>query len=414
MSVPNNILQQVITYQESGLAAAQNFGPFINTSNKKFLNFEDRIANLGSSVSFDLVPRFSTVNNLVVSFEAAEQRTQTLTVDQQISTSFAFTDQQFIFNVETYMSKFGRSAIAEIASNIEANVAENAVTNTYRFYGDGVTAINSYFQLAEALALFRTYGVPKGMTKGYLLDTAIPAIINNGLAQFSTNRNNEIANSWELGEFSQCDWYISNLLPTHIAGTEGQAGTTLTVVSTTLNSQGQVIAITFSGTDSATDANSIKQYDKLQFVDNVSGKPNMRYLTFVGHKPSAAKVQFQATANAGAVGSQVTVSINPPLQAASGKNQNINNPIVAGMQCTVLPSHKAGMLTAGDPLYLAMPRLPNETPFPTANMADPDTGASIRQYYGSLFGQNARGMVYDCIWGSTAVAEDSMAIIFPI
>ena len=415
MSVPANILQQVITYQESGLAAAVNFSAFVKTSNTKFKNFNSIEANLGDTVSFDLVPRFTTQNSLVVSFESSVQRVQNLTVDQQISTAFAFTAQQFIFNVEDYMQKFGRSAIAEIGANIEANVAQNAVTNTYRFYGNGVTPINSYNDLATALAFFRTYGVPKGEAKGYILDTSVPQVVTSGLAQFAPSRNDDIAMSWELGNFSNCEWYTSNLLATHTAGTEGDAGSTLTVVSVTKNADGGVISITFSGTDGASDSNSVKQYDKFQFVDNVSGQPNMRFLTFVGHKPSTAKVQFQSTADAASTGgSQVTVLVNPPLQAAAGKNQNINNEIAAGMQCQVLPSHRAGLLTAGNPLYLAMPRLPDEVPFPTANASDPDTGVSIRQYFGSQFGQNARGMVYDAIWGSTLVAEDSMALIYPL
>lgn len=415
MAIPANILQNVATYQMSSLASAQNYACFIKTANKKFKDFQNLTGNLGQTVTFDLPPRFSTTNDLVVTFQAAEQRVQNLTVDQQISTAFEFTAQQFIFNVEDYMQRFGKSAVAEIASSIEANVAENAVTNTYRFYGDGITPITSYTQLAKALSLFRTYGVAPGMTRGYISDVAVPDIIGSGLSQFAMDRNNEIANSWELGAFSSCDWYQSNLLATHIAGTEGNAGSVLTVVSTTLDADGAVIAITFSGTNAASDPDSIKQYDKLQFVDAVSGFQNMRYLTFVGHKLSAAPVQFQATADAASTaGSQVTVSVNPPLQVNAGKNQNINTAIVAGMQCTVLPSHRAGLITSGDPLFLAMPKLPVEVPYPTASENDPETGAALRMYYGSQFGQNARGMVYDQIWGSTLVAEDAMAIIHPL
>jgi hypothetical protein len=72
------------------------------------------------------------------------------------------------------------------------------------------------------------------------------------------------------------------------------------------------------------------------------------------------------------------------------------------------------MITAGNPLFLAMPQLPDQVPYPTANAYDPDTGVSIRQTYGSVFGQNTYGMIYDCIWGSTLVPEMSMALIFPL
>lgn len=416
MTVPSNILQTVQTYQMSGLAYLQNLNCFISTANTKFKDFEKLTANLGDTVTFDLPPRFTTTDSLVATFQPADQRVQPLVVSQQISTSYAFTAQQFLFNTEDYMKRFGMSAAEEISANIEANVATNCVTAPYRFYGDGVTPINSYAQLASALAMFRNYGSAKGMAKGYLQDTAIPSIVNSGLNQFALKRNDEIAMSWELGEFSRCEWYMSNLLPVQIAGTAGQEALTLTVVSTTLDSSGAVIAITFSISGSpGADANMVKANDKFQFNDGVSGQPNLRYLTFVGHQPSAVPVQFRATADAASNGgSDVTVSIYPPLQANATNAQNLSYPIVAGMQCSVLPSHRAGMITAGDPLFLAMPRLPEEVPYPTASSVDPDTGVSYRQYYGSLFGQNTRGMIHDCIWGSVAVPEYTMSLIFPL
>ncbi len=229
------------------------------------------------------------------------------------------------------------------------------------------------------------------------------------------DRGNKEAMSWEIGKFSNADWFQSNLLKTHTAGSEGVFGSTLTVVSTTLNSDGGVIAITFSGCHGASDAASVLAFDKFQFSDGVSGQPNMRFLTFIGHEVSQSPVQFAATANAASTsGSQVTVSINPPLQAAQGQNQNINNPIVAGMQVTVLPSHRCGLIIAGDPLFLAMPKLPGQEPFPTSVVQDPDSGASIRQYWGTLFGQNQQGMIHDAIWGSTLVPEYSMMVALPL
>jgi hypothetical protein len=229
-------------------------------------------------------------------------------------------------------------------------------------------------------------------------------------------RNDEIANSWELGEFSNSDWYQSNLLPIHTAGTEGQTQTTLTVVSFTQNGPGGSIdTITFSGTHAATDANSVKQYDKFQFQDGVAGLPNVRFLTFIGHKPSANPVQFQATLDAASTGgSQVTITINPPLQAAMTNDQNLTTQIQAGMQVLGLPSHRSGLITAGDPLFLAMPRLPEQVPFPTASATDPETGVSLRLTYGTIFGQNQMGMIHDAIWGSTLVPEYAMALVFPL
>jgi len=399
----------------ANLALLQNLNCFISTFNTKFKDFNKIQANRGDTVTFDLPPRFISNPSLIAVFQDAEQRVQSLTVDQAENIAYQFTAQEFIFNVEDYMEKFGKSATAEMGAVVEANVAQNCVTAPYRFFGDGINPINSYTQLAQALALFRNYGAATKNTIGYLSDVAVPTIIGSGLTQFATNRNNEIANSWEVGSFSRTDWCQSNLLPVHVAGTEGEQDTTLTVVSVVTDADGGISAITFSGTNAAADADSIKNNDKLQFQDGVAGQPNMRYRTFIGHEVSANTVQVRVTADAASTaGSEVTVQITPKLYNAAGRNQNTNNLVAAGMQVKALPSHRAGMIISGDAGYLAMPQLPEETPFPTGNAYDPDTGVSMRMYHGSKFGLNERGMVHDAIWGSTVVPEYAMSLIFPL
>ena len=412
MAVPNNILQQVQTYQLSNLAYLQNLNCFVATANTKFKNFEKMTANLGDTVTFDLPPRFTTAASLVATFQSADQRVENLTVDKAINVSYAFTAQQFIFNVEDYMSKFGKSAVMEMSAEIEADIATVCVEAPYRFYGDGVSQINSYGQLAAALAMYRNYGAAKDETKFYLSDIAQSAIVNTGLNQFAQDRNNKSANSWDVGDFDRAAFYVSNLLPVHTAGTIGEDGTVLTVVSVVKDANDAVIQIVFSG--AGTDNDAIKEFDKGQFVDGVSGQPNMRYLTFIGHKVSSNPVQFRVTADAASSAGAVTVDVYPPLKASAGNTRNLNFAIAAGMQVTFLPSHRAGMITAGNPLFLGMPMLPEEVPFPTGNEIDPDTAVSIRMYYGSLFGQNQRGMIHDAIWGKKCVPEYAMSVIFPL
>lgn len=415
MSAPSNILVAVQTYQESLLGALQNYACFLSTSNKRFENFQNFVGQLGTTVQIKLPYRFNTVNSQVAQFQAIEQRFATLTVDNAISSSIEVTSAEFIYNLENDMERMVRDMAAEIGTNIEANLATVAESKPYRFYGSPSTPFTSKYQLSAALTQFRNIGMPKTMTKGYITDTCVDAIVANDLAQFVMNRNEKEANSWELENFSACDWYRSNLLPIHTAGSEGNAASTLTVVSVTKDSDDAVTSITFSGTSAASDANSVKLHDRFVFNDGVSGKPNMRFLTWIGHKPSASPVQFRATANAASTGgSQVTVSIYPALKASAGKNQNINNEIVAGMQCSVLATHRVGMVTANDPFYLAMPRLPSTEPFASATQYDPDTGASLRVYQGERFGQNERGVIVDGIYGFTAIPEYTQAIIFPV
>lgn len=414
MPLPDNTLQTVQTYQMSGLAFFQNLCCFVATANTRFKDFNNFEAQLGATVGFELPPRFTTKNSLVASFEGIEQRVLTLTLDKEISSSYAFSSQELILNVEDYMKRLGTGAIREIGTKIEAEVAKVCLQG-YRFYGNGVTPINSYNQLAQMNAQFREYGVAPGRLKAYLSNLTVPSIIANGLNQFANDRNNEIAQSWEVGAFDDTDYYRSNLLPIHTAGTEGQEQSLMTVVSVTANSEGGVTSITFSGADTASDPSSVKENDLFQFNDGVSGQPDLRFKSFVGHHDVDLAVQFRVTADAAATaGSEVTVTIDPPLQAASGRNQNINTEIVAGMQGRFMPSHRAGMLVCDDAFYLAMPRLPDQAPFPTGNAIDPDTGVSIRQTYGTLLGQNTQGFILDALYGYRAVPDYCMRVLFPL
>ncbi|CEG60961.1 hypothetical protein [Legionella micdadei] len=431
---PNNILQQVQTYQRSGLALLQNLCCHVATANTKFIDFDKIQANLGSSITFDKPPRFSTVAGLVASFQPAVQQVQTLVCDQANNTSFSVTSQQRIFNLEKgeedYMRVFGKSAIAELATKVEGNVALNwasavrsQLDNTlntfsgpYRYYGNGTTALTSYQQLAQAIMFFKNYGSVAEGIKVYLPDTVVPSIVGNGLNQFVPHRNDEIAMSWEVGDFGTplVSYYQSNLMPIHVSGNTGVNQQVLTVVSTNDPTGQNVTQITVSGA-TASDANAVFAGDLFSFQDGVVGFDNMRYLTYIGHFPSANPVQFRATANAAAnAAGVVTINITPALNWAGGQNQNLNNPIQAGMQILGLPSHRCGGILGGDAFYLAMPQLPEQSPYDTANEYDEDTGVSLRLTYGSLFGQNETGMIYDETHGSVIVPEYSMRFIVPL
>ncbi len=440
MSTPINILQTVQTYQKAELAWLLNSFVGISMSNKKFKNFNDLVANLGDTVTFDTTPRYISYAGLVITEQPSVQRVQSLICSQAANVSAAYTDQQFIFNVRDYMDRFGMSAMKELGSLIESDILKNFISGVvvndpqnasfgssqvdsgpFRFYGDGITPINSFTQLAQSVANFEDFGAATHKMMGILPVANIPAIVGTGLNQFAMQRNNDIAMSWELGKFSNTEWYESNLLPVHVSGTIGNSAApnnVMTVVSTNDPTGANVTSITFSEPTSGTDANAIKAGDLFQFNDGVAGKPNMRFLTFIGHRPSQQPVQFRAIADAASVGGAVTVRIQTingvGLVWLQNQNQNLNNAISAGMTVTPVPSHRAGILMSGDQFYMAMPRLPDESPFTTAHMTDSDSGASIRHYFGSQFGLNNRAYVRDAIWGSTLVAENSMRYIFPL
>lgn len=406
-----NQLIDVTTYQRAMLALLRNSYVYVAKANTKFKNPQNFTGNLGDSIDFDLpIKQVANRTSLVVSsFDPVIQRKQTLTVDEPITVANAYTAQERIFNVDEFMDDIGRSAVAEIGDGVEGNVALNNLTHTYRMYGNGVNDINSSQQLAQAAANYRNTGAPKGRLCGIIPDIKAPAIVGNNLNNlFVLNNNEKQYMSWEIGSFSQVDWYTSNLCPTHIAGGVGQRQDTLTVVS--INAAGT--QLTLSGAQNG-EVGAVQENDVLTFQDTGGV---IRYLTEHGHQVSQQPVQVRATANADADGGgQVVVDIFPALNSTAGDAlRNISTPVVAGM--TLLPnqSHIAGLLFYQPALMLGMPRLPDQAPFPTANEVDPESGISMRLTYGSKLGENQTGFIHDAIWGSTLVDEYAMRMAFTL
>jgi hypothetical protein len=422
MSTPTNTLQQVITYQRAGLAYLLYHGCFVPTANHKFNNFQTFAGNLGDTVSYDLTYRVTAQNSLVGSPQGLVQRKRTLTVDQQKLVPYAFSNQQVLFNMneQSYMDYIGRAALTEISYAVESFVAQLAETRPYRYFGDGVTQLNSITQVANMLAQYRAYGSAMDYDlKVYWPLTVTPNISSSAANQFVIKRNEEIMSKWMVSDWQGVEFYESMLLPTHTAGNVGnQIGSSniLTVINTNDPTGNNITQITFSGA-AASDFDAIKQYDGFTFLDNVGSLPNQRYLTFAGHiQNGLVPVQCQITADAGSTaGGQVTVSITPALCATPGnQNQNLTYNVVAGMQVQVLPSHICGMIVGGNALFFAMPPLPDQSPYITSRERDPITGIATRLYTGAIPGQNEITWWHDCIYGADAVPEYLMKIVIPL
>lgn len=412
----SNTFVDVATFQNASLALLLNEYGVISNLNTKFNEFNKIEAQLGSTITFQLPIRISGINNLNVigSFQPVTQRFETLTVgtpETQYAVPFGVTASQLVLNAEQYLDYFGQSCTADLGTKIEGQIARDILKSTYRFYGSPSNPVNTYPKLAESIAMFNDYGSAKNNRKALLPNLSVSSIVASGVNQFVMDRNERIAESWMVGEFYNTQFIRSNLLPTHISGTVGNDNLTLTLTS--IDPTGTLL--TFSG---ASALGTVNEDDKLYFTDNVVGKPNLRYLTFIGYVPCGNPVQVRATSSVTADGlGNITIPVFPALiYDATGQNanRNLNHDISGGgFEAKILPDFKCGVIWSGDAWFLGMPALPEVTPFPTSTKADPETQISIRHYYGAQFGSNFYGYIQDAIWGSKLVPEYSMALIFP-
>lgn len=412
----DNILQNVQTYQKSDLGPLYICNPLIFTANKMFDDFQNFSGNLGDTVTFDKPIKLIGQDSLVANFEPINQRVQTLKVDQQFNVAIQGNAQQFIFNLDYYMDRLGLPAIRRIGGRISEDVATLAETATYRCYGDGRSPINSFAQLDQALESMRDYGDPGFPTRGYLPSTVISAIINSGINQFVPQRNEEIAQTWMLGDFAACSWYRVTNMPKHISGAFGNIDpATLALTISAISADGTSITFTSSG---GTESQAFAAYDVITIDPN--NAVGAFFLQFTQYNTTSQKIQVAVQADASSSSGTVTATVFPALVSAvdqpNNNNKNINVALsdLVGATATVTASHNVGFIVGGNALFLAMPRLPDQYPFPSSSEVDEETGVSMRVYYGNIPTQNIMGLVHDVIWGKTLVPEYAMRLAFPL
>lgn len=410
----NNNLIDVVTYSDRATPYLANSNPWIGVANRKYDAISGIPGQLGATALIKTPIQANVIESLVWNTQGWNQQFKTISVDSQYSSSMEVSTTQFIFNVEDFLQDTARPMISRIGDKIGERASQLAIHETYRFFGSTTQPFSSQNDLGRALAAFRNYGCAYEDTVGILYDTTISDIIAGQSNVFTPVLNDKYTNSWALANFGRCDWMSTNIMSIHIAGTEGQADSTLTVVSVTRNTLGQITAITFSGTDNTTDPNSIKSGDKLYAIPT-TGYQLPYYNTYNSELQSANVLQLSAQTDAGATGGQVTVTLNFPLQAFSGAYPaNISTDVVPGMQFKVLNSFKAGLLMSGKALYVAVPPLPDQDPYQTKVSTDPESGVSLMFSAGWQLGQANFKFGYSAVAGYTLIPQQSICLVQPL
>lgn len=413
MSYVDNVLQAVTTIKDIANATMQNMNPVFSNADKMFDNFQDFVANLGDSVQFSKVARATSVRSLNLAVQAAVERVERLTCDKPFSASQQYSETQLLFNVDPYNweKSWIKAAVNKLANDVEVEAAKDFTIYPYRFVGDGRTPITQFLDISRFLMQFRNFGSPADEAKFFLPDFAVPSICNSGLNQFAMDRNDEMAMSWEIADYNRCRFLMSNNLALHTAGTEGTEDSTLTVVSTTKNSAGQITHITFSGTAETNDVDSVKKGDRFRITT-----ANTSLLNFTSYNRVVNAIQFMAAADAEAVGGEVTVELRTPLYPGESLSDaiSISTDIVAGMTANVADSHYAGCIYAGKTHMVANPQMGNMSPYVTSWQTDPDTGTTIRAAYGTDLTTSNTILRLDTLTGSAMNPDTCMAVLFPV
>lgn len=419
---PDNIFKAVETLQPLVVARALSKSALFSMGNRKYNDLQNLPGQLGATMTTQLPTKTVATDGLPVKNQAIKTRYAQITVDQALNASWAVTDPQRIFNLsqDGFEKEIGESMSTALAQTAEVRCGlslngelpivtydsennpiytgqKHTDSGATRFFGDGVTPVNTYYQLAQGISQFSEVGDAGEHT--LIVPSVLQAtIVNTALSQFVLRRNEKIAVNWYVGEVGDTTIYSSDKLPVHISGVVGNTTTgyspevhgQLTIVSIDGTSQTSdrsfVTQITCTGSFGNT-LDAIKLGDLCQVVDvNSLGDPINMVATY-GKNRTQQPVQFRVVADAASVSGTIVLQVTAGHDQLNGipgdPEQYMTKPLAPGMEIWVAPSHRGMYLITGDAFFIANPALPKQTPFPSENKTDSETGANFRLTYGS-------------------------------
>lgn len=446
-----NILQKIEAYAtDEAFPLLQLSLDILDLVDTKYEDWKSaqKVNTRGDSVALQLPSRFVSDDTLAIgSPDAAGQnyneRRTALAVNKASHQFFSLKNEDlatYDFEGDGSLSVNTEGVIAEIATQVNSDVTEVIANAGYRTLGKGIfdstltelpeTTNLSYQQTVNNVRQFYNFG---GNTAAHIVlpSIAVSEIAGTGLQQFVPDRNDDISRDWSLGTLQgvnkKVQFYSSDLLPTHDAGTAADVSNTGYDIKAINNTETYMLP----GTNTSVDASKltltvptgleIVVNDMLQ-IENPTGQPDIRFLQFIGHKQSYSRPQARVVVGGTSAANTVEITVIPRLQRTTpatviDPNDNLTRAIkttpAADRDLAIFAkSHIRGFALLKNYAKFASPRLPATTPYPSKTVNAQNGGVSMRVYHGYIPQAGVVGMDHAIIYGSLGVPEGIAVIPF--
>jgi hypothetical protein len=472
----DNIKVKVESYNLSGLALLTNYLKVTKLANGKYKNYTALTGSgqRGDNILMRIPTKIKIQDGLTFDLTAApnsndsadiEERFWSLTVggsdlngkSQKKHCKVAFDDSEMAEYGSDQLLENGKPQLKALASKIDLEVAQNLVMGAALFEGDidaNVSKSNSTaVKFRESVVRARNYGGQDEMT-ALISDVASANIASSTAQEFTPIRNNKVLADLNLLAFDGDENTAVmkyQRLPNWISGTGANnvinttTGITVDAVADSTFNIGSISQPNYPSTDitldGLTNGESIRIGDLIE-IGRLSGSGTtnlgkVKLLNLVDNEPTIKFPQGRVVAidpayaqddpatnntkkmGVVAAGKVKFTIINAWLFNATNTQSNMNTisrAIVTGVngdKVQIVKDHKRGIIFYRTAFFFACPKLPERTPFPTGTKIDPDTGISLRTYYGAIFQSAKSYMVSDTEFGTTLVAEYGTALILP-
>lgn len=147
----------------------------------------------------------------------------TLSVDQQIGVDFQFTSTDLTLKVEDMATRIIKPAMINLANYVAADVATTFYQGFYNWVGDAGQKINSYADFAKGPERLDEMAVPTSDRIALLSPADNWGLVGAQTALYANGLVTDAYRKGSLGEIGGVTTYMSQVTPTHVAGTRTNA-----------------------------------------------------------------------------------------------------------------------------------------------------------------------------------------------
>ena len=300
----------------------------------------------------------------------------TISLDQVFGIDFEWDSYQKLVYMERSESEletqYLKPAALQLAQEVDSRCAQFAYLNSSNVVGSlgtDATSINIFAAAERRLYEKACAGTMRHLC---LSPSLMQSYVQNNVTQF--NPGSDISKMWRkglVGEAAGWEWYRSNSLYQHTAGTAATGGVTMTGASQSGNS------LTVTGTNTQT----LKQGDKFSIANVNAVNPRTRRAGTMGAQ------QFTVLSTVTLTGGTDTITVLPAIYGPGSQYQNVDAPNADGAALTIwpgtpAPSGKTGTVSIGiSNQAFALSGGKFEVPKAVERAeqtVDPDTGMSVR------------------------------------
>ena len=365
----------------------------------------------GSTVTIKFPQRFQTIDGMGYVPQGINRISTTVSLDQWVQVGFEWDDYEAAVKLERSESELRENyfdpAAAAIAQSIDSRCAQFAYQNSSTvvgILGTDPTTVQTYYTARQKL---QEKACPPGKRAMCISSSMMTSLGSNITNVF--HPADEITAQWKegaIGRLAMFDFYESNSLYTHTAGTWAAA-----VTVNGANQSGTSLAIT------ATAGDTFNVGDKFS-IANVNFVNPMTY-RYPG-KPAAETFTVTAALTAVGGGSAADVlQVLPAIYPPGSQYQNVDALPANGAALTLWPGTTTpngkigtvGLALSRFAYALVGAKLYVPVGVEKAGAAqDPDTGLSVRKVKAWDPVRSMQVNRMDCLFGRGALYQDNCAV----